>query len=285
MALGFRVSSGVSLLPVLLLLPLCLWGAPLLPLLHTSYCFGSPGVPDVCTEKWAGLGTTSLTDGATVGANSAWARAAYGHLGVAASASDSWQTAYAWVRDALKVDGGPAGRPGVLEFDLRLSAAYSTTYGSYNFTVDVWFNESGVWSYYCSHLHHNIPGCWDHESGGWSASTTRQVPIIWGGDNWFNITYAAAAHAGDGIGWPGGQSVNAFNSFGIVGLRAFDEFGNEVPGFIITAQSGHDYNPHPQSPPVPEPGTGLLAGGALLLCAMQAAKRMKPGACRNRTNG
>lgn len=231
--------------------------------------YGSWSFCGVFPEVWSGTGpiegagTSSM---AGVGSVYAGARADFGNLGAIMSATSEGgavsAAAMAYMRDTWTITGGAPGGAGTVLITVSLD-------GTYNFQ---WSSNLGVW------VGIDMPGgSPDHVvdvgcrtdtgcspagvTSPFDVSGTLSRAITFGSP--FDVAFML--YAGTGANSGAEQSIDAWSSARITGVQVLDQTGRPVPGFTLTAESGHDYL---AAGAVPEPASWALvlaAAGAFLL--------------------
>ncbi len=165
------------------------------------------------------------------------------------------------MRDNWTITGGTPGAAGTVDIEVTLDGNFAFAWSSYlAFYVGVDF-PGGVPDKVVELACRTDTGC--NGASPYFGTGTLQRAFTFGSP--LELVFSMIGSTGAQNG--GDQSLDAWSSARITGITVRDEVGNVVPGFGLTADSGHDYLAD-LGGPVPEPATWtMLAAGVALAVA------------------
>jgi hypothetical protein len=213
-----------------------------------------------------GAGVSSSLDGTVYIA----AHADYGELGVlveTTSTSDSGVavegTGMAFMQDSWTIGGGTPGGAGTVRILISADASYDFVWSDYLglYVGTAWPGGSPaqVLSLECR----TDTGCSPGGGSPYSGTGVLQLSFTFGTP--FDVILSLIGSSGARNNQY--QEVDAWASARITGIEVLDAAGNPVPGFSLSAESGHDYLAADET--VPEPATWGLFGLAAVAFALR----------------
>lgn len=256
------------------------WPSPVL--LVTSNVSGVPctvsswSFCSVFPEQWSATGPIQGSNTSSSGEGSvlAAARADFGSLGAQVSATAFPGgavngAAMAFMRDTWTITGGTPGAVGSFAVPISLDGAYDFNW-SRNLSFYVGIDFPGGTPDHVVGLTCRIGnGCQPNTASPYSGVGVYQGAFHFGVP--FDIVLSLIADTGALNGAT--QSINAWNSAKITGVSVFDQGGQPVTGFSLTAASGHDYLASGASVPEPASWTLLILGAAAFVIGRKAIRR------------